>query len=524
MESMKKKNTANSRECSVCGDEAAYCFYGAIVCDSCRAFFRRSVIRAKQQVTCRRLKKTKANSQNYSNHRNDTLCDGNNELRGQCDVSVSNRKFCSKCRMDKCILVGMKKEHVFILKGNSNCNPSSQTLESQSQSSSTRTCSSSSSSTSFSPTSSSHSPSPPPLSQSPSSPILGGGVALGDQKDANGTKDTREKKELSTDGDEKIQSHQPSAISPAATCDCLEGKIATASGTSTRSDVQSNKNCKKGIHFQVESNISQAPAQSTSLVAFVQSKCNIGLDLSLNFHNATFTRDELQQLQLFSTMAEYCRQRPLEYPNQLSDEETIFYISKTFTERLVFVFGEMTPFLLLPFNIQCEICQLFVPLCFIIKSFIKLKEDGNLNILSNIKTGDLSLLPPEIYIPVKVSYRSNPCEYEKIINFLQRYAEVMQSTPKCLFKDFRIILVTYTYLLYEYLSEREQKLAGLPQLRHTIYSNSESARQFFKKLATVQYGGDAFKQILKVLPQMTNLTELFGSLTLAPAKTAIGPN
>ena len=130
---MKKKN---SKECSVCGDEAAYCFYGAIVCDSCRAFFRRNVIRGKQQVKCRKLKKQKnqdttnnynSNNNTSSSTNNNTITNNNNNNismtheynEGQCDVSVANRKFCSKCRMDKCLLVGMKKEHVFILKGSS---------------------------------------------------------------------------------------------------------------------------------------------------------------------------------------------------------------------------------------------------------------------------------------------------------------------------------------------------------------------------------------------------------------------
>ena len=252
---------------------------------------------------------------------------------------------------------------------------------------------------------------------------------------------------------------------------------------------------------------------------------NMKSDLSLSLFPGDFTSEEVHKLQLCSYLAEYCKQRPILIPMQLSDEEAIFYISTILTERVVFLFGEMTLFPVLPLSVQYEICQLFVPLSFIMKSFATLiKQNENLNILESLKCfNDLSLLPPEIYLPVKASYKSNPSGYEKIIAFLAKYSDVIQRTPKCLLKDFRMILLAYIYLLYEYLSEmRSQHRVDLPHLSRKIHADLASVNELFKKLTTAQYGGEIYREILKVLPDLTQLTGLFGSLTLT-SHSAGGP-
>ena len=68
--------------CHVCGDSAPnHCHYGGIACFSCRAFFRRSVPKARSYVC--------TNSQ-------------------PCTITVNTRKNCQKCRFEKCVVTGMK--------------------------------------------------------------------------------------------------------------------------------------------------------------------------------------------------------------------------------------------------------------------------------------------------------------------------------------------------------------------------------------------------------------------------------
>ncbi|CAF3151989.1 unnamed protein product [Rotaria sp. Silwood2] len=76
-----------SRFCSVCGDISTGIHFGGNSCESCKAFFRRS-------VQCLRF-------QNYK-------C-SNDE---QCPVNTSTRKVCQFCRYTKCTAIGMKPKWV----------------------------------------------------------------------------------------------------------------------------------------------------------------------------------------------------------------------------------------------------------------------------------------------------------------------------------------------------------------------------------------------------------------------------
>ncbi|CAM2697987.1 unnamed protein product [Rotaria socialis] len=76
-----------SRQCSVCGDISTGIHFGGNSCESCKAFFRRS-------VQCNRY-------QNYK-------C--SNEA--QCPVNTVTRKVCQHCRYTKCTAIGMKPKWV----------------------------------------------------------------------------------------------------------------------------------------------------------------------------------------------------------------------------------------------------------------------------------------------------------------------------------------------------------------------------------------------------------------------------
>ncbi|CAF3579699.1 unnamed protein product [Rotaria sordida] len=76
-----------NRLCSVCGDASTGIHFGGNSCESCKAFFRRS-------VQCNRF-------QNYK-------C--SNEAR--CPVNIVTRKVCQFCRYTKCTAIGMKPKWV----------------------------------------------------------------------------------------------------------------------------------------------------------------------------------------------------------------------------------------------------------------------------------------------------------------------------------------------------------------------------------------------------------------------------
>eukprot|EP00095_Tigriopus_kingsejongensis_P000665 maker-scaffold1109_size62184-snap-gene-0.11 protein:Tk00665 transcript:maker-scaffold1109_size62184-snap-gene-0.11-mRNA-1 annotation:"hormone receptor-like in 96" len=78
------------RVCPVCGQETKYNQlknYGAYSCFSCRAFFRRSHENCKTpDFVCRKS--------------------------GNCDIHLSKRKKCRKCRYDRCVELGMRQDRI----------------------------------------------------------------------------------------------------------------------------------------------------------------------------------------------------------------------------------------------------------------------------------------------------------------------------------------------------------------------------------------------------------------------------
>uniref|UniRef100_F1KVF3 Nuclear hormone receptor family member nhr-48 n=1 Tax=Ascaris suum TaxID=6253 RepID=F1KVF3_ASCSU len=78
------KHTA-TKICRVCGDKAYSYNFNVITCESCKAFFRRNANKDKE-----------------------TRCPFNDH----CDINVVSRRFCQRCRLQKCFTVGMKKEWI----------------------------------------------------------------------------------------------------------------------------------------------------------------------------------------------------------------------------------------------------------------------------------------------------------------------------------------------------------------------------------------------------------------------------
>lgn len=69
--------------CLVCGDRGTGKHYGIVACEGCKGFFKRSVRR----------------NLNYS-------CQGG----GACLVDKMHRNRCQRCRLNKCLAMGMRKE------------------------------------------------------------------------------------------------------------------------------------------------------------------------------------------------------------------------------------------------------------------------------------------------------------------------------------------------------------------------------------------------------------------------------
>lgn len=76
---------SRGRTCQVCGDKALGYNFNAVTCESCKAFFRRNAL-VKKEFTC--------------------------PFNQNCEISVVTRRFCQKCRLQKCFTVGMKKEYI----------------------------------------------------------------------------------------------------------------------------------------------------------------------------------------------------------------------------------------------------------------------------------------------------------------------------------------------------------------------------------------------------------------------------
>ncbi|KAE9418137.1 hypothetical protein Angca_008295, partial [Angiostrongylus cantonensis] len=67
--------------CHICDDRATGKHYGAVSCDGCKGFFRRS-IRKRHNYVCR--------------------------FKKNCDITKNQRNACRSCRLQKCIDAGMK--------------------------------------------------------------------------------------------------------------------------------------------------------------------------------------------------------------------------------------------------------------------------------------------------------------------------------------------------------------------------------------------------------------------------------
>ncbi|XP_076334030.1 vitamin D3 receptor-like [Tachypleus tridentatus] len=72
------------KACGVCGDRAKSYHFGGISCDSCKAFFRRSV-----------------QNEGYRNFH----C----PYEKKCEINIISRKCCQYCRFQKCMSIGMEK-------------------------------------------------------------------------------------------------------------------------------------------------------------------------------------------------------------------------------------------------------------------------------------------------------------------------------------------------------------------------------------------------------------------------------
>lgn len=81
------RNGGVIKYCGVCGDVAKSFHFGGLSCDSCKAFFRRSV-------------------------QNDNYLQFQCAQIGECVISLANRKSCQFCRMKSCFAIGMEKSWV----------------------------------------------------------------------------------------------------------------------------------------------------------------------------------------------------------------------------------------------------------------------------------------------------------------------------------------------------------------------------------------------------------------------------
>ncbi|XP_055946226.1 thyroid hormone receptor beta-like isoform X2 [Argiope bruennichi] len=79
-------SSASSRRqkvCGACGDRAKSYHFGGISCDSCKAFFRRSV-------------------------QNEAFKNFHCPYEGKCEITITSRKCCQYCRFQKCLSIGME--------------------------------------------------------------------------------------------------------------------------------------------------------------------------------------------------------------------------------------------------------------------------------------------------------------------------------------------------------------------------------------------------------------------------------
>lgn len=75
----------SDKVCMVCSDKALGYNFNAITCESCKAFFRRNAL-SNKEFTC--------------------------PFNSNCDISIITRRFCQRCRLEKCFTVGMRKDYI----------------------------------------------------------------------------------------------------------------------------------------------------------------------------------------------------------------------------------------------------------------------------------------------------------------------------------------------------------------------------------------------------------------------------
>ncbi|XP_022902482.2 nuclear hormone receptor HR96 isoform X1 [Onthophagus taurus] len=75
----------DSKICGVCGDKALGYNFNAITCESCKAFFRRNAL-ANKDLRC--------------------------PFNQQCEINTVTRRFCQRCRLEKCFTIGMRKDYI----------------------------------------------------------------------------------------------------------------------------------------------------------------------------------------------------------------------------------------------------------------------------------------------------------------------------------------------------------------------------------------------------------------------------
>ncbi|GLH05985.1 CSON000745 protein [Gryllus bimaculatus] len=71
--------------CGVCGDRALGYNFNAVTCESCKAFFRRNALKNKE-FQC--------------------------PFSENCEITVVTRRFCQRCRLEKCLAIGMRKDYI----------------------------------------------------------------------------------------------------------------------------------------------------------------------------------------------------------------------------------------------------------------------------------------------------------------------------------------------------------------------------------------------------------------------------
>ncbi|KAL8609037.1 hypothetical protein ACOMHN_065263 [Nucella lapillus] len=81
----KRRRVLGEKVCQVCGDKALAHHFGALACETCKAFFRRNAL-AKEQRKCL--------------------------FKGDCPIDVKTRRFCPACRLVKCFSVGMQADNI----------------------------------------------------------------------------------------------------------------------------------------------------------------------------------------------------------------------------------------------------------------------------------------------------------------------------------------------------------------------------------------------------------------------------